>query len=506
MSQYTKYYLYKKQQRISGSSDAWVDVIPTTYSYNADGTMTPVVAEEQSADCGYVPPIEPIYKWENMNINTDYICEGTTKYYKQQRFVSYDNGNTWQPLSEYRKGALYQEDSEDCGYSVVYKWENVIGEYTCSGCTKYQKTQKYVSYDGGTTWSAVSPAEYGIGNVIEQGSTDCGCSTQYRWVVAASEYICSGTSKYTKEYYQVSYDGGSTWQNVVPQQTRAGEMIESASTDCGYVEPIYKWVVIENDYECVGVDKYQKTQKYASYDNGFSWSAVTPAVYGVGQLIEANSEDCGYGETIYRWVETEETGEIGCCVTPNVKSVFDVPSDYTYTTWRTKNLPYTKDAGYSQNNTNIRNTCKGYCLNDDITGITFIGLSSFKLLDEFPLPNSLVAIGEYALAWNTKMKELYVPDSVENIDNCAFYNSGLETIYIGSNIKRIGNEAFNYCGALKNVFIKAVVPPAINLFTFTRNSDSLKIYVPAQSVNAYKTASEYWRLLADRIEAMPNNI
>jgi len=75
MSQYTKYKLYKLQQRISGSSDTWIDVVPTTYSYDGNGTQTPVIVEEQSADCGYVPPIEPIYKWENMNINTDYICD-----------------------------------------------------------------------------------------------------------------------------------------------------------------------------------------------------------------------------------------------------------------------------------------------------------------------------------------------------------------------------------------------------------------------------------------------
>ena len=121
MSQYTKYYLYKKQQRISGSSDAWVDVVPTTYSYNADGTMTPVVAEEQSADCGYVPPIEPIYEWRNISITQDYICDDCPIDYSKQylTFVatesgtfkfsgsttantvqySVDNGNTWADLA-----------------------------------------------------------------------------------------------------------------------------------------------------------------------------------------------------------------------------------------------------------------------------------------------------------------------------------------------------------------------------------------------------------------------
>ena len=37
------------------------------------------------------------------------------KYYKQQRYVSYDNGITWQALEEYRKGALIQSGmTEGC--------------------------------------------------------------------------------------------------------------------------------------------------------------------------------------------------------------------------------------------------------------------------------------------------------------------------------------------------------------------------------------------------------
>ena len=218
----------------------------------------------------------------------------TCKYYKQRRYVSYNSGATWQPLNEYRKGELYEYDSSDCGYSVTYKWINVAGEYTCSGCTKYQKTQKFVSYDGGESWTAVSPAEYGIGSIIEQGSADCGCGTLYRWyTLPTTEYICSAYTKYNKEVYQVSYDSGSTWQNVVPYTTRIGDVIEYNSADCGYSGVIYKWEVTSG-YTCIGVSKYEETQKFESYDNGMSWSAVTPAEYGVGELIESPSTDCGY--------------------------------------------------------------------------------------------------------------------------------------------------------------------------------------------------------------------
>lgn len=70
----TKYYQYKKQRRIEGSQNPWEDVIPTVYSFDADGTMQPRVAEEDSPDCGYVPPIQPRYRWVTMDINKYWIC------------------------------------------------------------------------------------------------------------------------------------------------------------------------------------------------------------------------------------------------------------------------------------------------------------------------------------------------------------------------------------------------------------------------------------------------
>ena len=99
------------------------------------------------------------------------------KYYKQVRQVSYDSGVTWISLDEYQKGDLYENDSPDCGGGITqYKWVNVSGEYTCVGTTKYQKTKKQQSTDGGQTWTDVNPPEYSTGAVIERDSSDCGGS------------------------------------------------------------------------------------------------------------------------------------------------------------------------------------------------------------------------------------------------------------------------------------------------------------------------------------------
>ena len=139
----------------------------------------------------------------------------TCKYYKQRRYVSYNSGATWQPLNEYRKGELYEYDSSDCGYYTMYQWVSVSGEYICDGTTKYQKEKKQVSTDGGQTWSDVTPLETRKGFVIEFESSDCyGYANDYLTFVALE----SGTFKFNcssaNTEIQYSLDYGNTWSTL----------------------------------------------------------------------------------------------------------------------------------------------------------------------------------------------------------------------------------------------------------------------------------------------------
>lgn len=186
---------------------------------------------------------ETIYRWVTMTGSGDFICSGTTKYEKQVYQQSTDGGATWtnvQPV-QYRKGAVLQYNSPDCGYAPEpqYRWVNApTSDYMCSGTTKYYKQYKEVSTDSGQSWSRVVPEETRMGGVISYDSTDCGyVSPIYRWSAAnpITDYICDTDShvKYYKEYYQVSYDNGVTWENVQPVQTRANGIVNIHSTDCG---------------------------------------------------------------------------------------------------------------------------------------------------------------------------------------------------------------------------------------------------------------------------------
>ena len=195
------------------------------------------------------------------------------------------------------------EDETNCpsGIEKQYRWVVVDGQTECVGYDKYSVEKKQQSNDGGTTWTDVEPIETRHGDLIEANSTDCGyvppTPTQYRWVVVDGQYECVGYDKYAVEKKQQSSDGGTTWTDVEPLQTRNGSLIEANSADCGYVPPTptqYRWVTVSDKYVCVGYNKYSVEKKQQSVDGGTTWTDVSPIETRTGSLIEANSTDCGY--------------------------------------------------------------------------------------------------------------------------------------------------------------------------------------------------------------------
>ena len=100
----------------------------------------------------------------------------------------------------------------------------------------------------------------------------------YRWVVDG--YICDGVDdhdKYQKLVKLVSIDGGDSWQKVIPEESMKGELIEAQSTDCGYVPgDLYLIRYILNGTETI-VDCGQST---AIIDRAYIGQNITEAQIG----------------------------------------------------------------------------------------------------------------------------------------------------------------------------------------------------------------------------------
>lgn len=112
------------------------------------------------------------------------------------------------------------------------------------------------------------------------------------------------------------------------------------------------------------------------------------------------------------------------------------------------------------------------------------------------------SIGEYAFYFNFNgLTSVTISDNVTNIGEKAFgelYN--LKTVTIGTGVTSIGSQAFFRLSNLTGLTINATTPPTIGITPFA--AASYPIYVPSESVNAYKT-NESWSYLADRIQAIP---
>lgn len=405
--------------------------------------------------CSGSPTPTTEYRWITLTNPSDYICSGTTKYEKQQKQQSTDGGITWENVvpSEYRKGSVIETGSTDCGEEpsiTDIRWVEVPNEYMCkdtpSPYCKYKVLKLQYSYDSGTTWVDSNPLQTTNGTLISCYNTDCGyIEPQYRWTVAPNEYLCSGTSKYEKEYYEVSYDSGTTWERVVPEETRRGNLIETMSEDCGFVDG---------------------TKFSALYSDGTSYSAQCDGNTSIGgSVTRAHS-------TSFTAMTSAATGP---CVTSVGENAFSGCTSLS---------SVTLDA----NTTGIANHAFDECRNlkninlDNVTHIDYSAFMHCENLESVSLPRARM------------------------IDDGVFrYCTSLVSVYIGSNIdtsgsfKAIGSHAFFQCTNLTSLTINATTPPKIGT-NILYGADNCIIYVPRNSVNTYKTASG-WSSYADRIRA-----
>lgn len=153
--------------------------------------------------------------------------------------------------------------------------------------------------------------------------------------------------------------------------------------------------------------------------------------------------------------------------------------------------------------------------------ITNIGNSAFyccSSLVSVVIPNSVNSIGSNAFAYCSSLASVAIPNSVTIIESgmflrcsslasvtipnfvtCIRYNafracSSLSSIVIPSTVTSIEPWAFNGCTGIKKIECKATTPPACALITLGGvNWQECKLYVPRESINAYKSA-QAWKV------------
>lgn len=127
-------------------------------------------------------------------------------------------------------------------------------------------------------------------------------------------------------------------------------------------------------------------------------------------------------------------------------------------------------------------------------------------IETISLPSALRNIEYYTFYGCKQLKSISIPDNVTYIGETAFANcSLLETVTIPAKVESIGYGAFYYCISLKEIIVLPTTPPSVfQQFSYSGmfdNTNDSPIYVPAESIDAYKAANG-WEKYSSRIQAI----
>ena len=161
--------------------------------------------------------------------------------------------------------------------------------------------------------------------------------------------------------------------------------------------------------------------------------------------------------------------------------------------------------------------------------VTSIGVDAFfncSGLTSVTIPNSVTSIGMQAFGYCSKLKSVTIPNSVTSIGDNVFYNcssltsiiipnsvtsigrsaflgcSSLTSITIPNSVTSIGVYAFHNCFSLISIVCESNTSPDCYDLSFDNINKSIPVYVPANSIDAYKNA-DVWKDFTN-IQAIPD--
>ena len=141
--------------------------------------------------------------------------------------------------------------------------------------------------------------------------------------------------------------------------------------------------------------------------------------------------------------------------------------------------------------------------NSQLTSIGSLAFGNCSSLTEMIIPEGVTSIDSSTLFNCSSLENITIPDKVTSIGDNAFFGcSSLESITIPDSVTSIGGWAFDNCSSLTSVTVESATPPSLGNDAFYSTHSTLKIYVPSESVETYKSASD-WSNWSSRIYAKP---
>ncbi len=139
--------------------------------------------------------------------------------------------------------------------------------------------------------------------------------------------------------------------------------------------------------------------------------------------------------------------------------------------------------------------CQNTIIPNTVTSIGYYAFFGCSKLTSIEIPNSITSIYAWAFTYCDNLTNItFEEDSqLESIENQEVFSycSSLRTIELPSSINFIGSYTFFACSNLETIICHAENVPETDSKTFDGCPSDMIIYVPAQSVDAYKAASPW---------------
>ena len=141
-----------------------------------------------------------------------------------------------------------------------------------------------------------------------------------------------------------------------------------------------------------------------------------------------------------------------------------------------------------------------YTIPNDVKAIAEAAFARCSNLSNITIPDSVVSIGARAFEMCSGITFIKIPKSVSKIEEATFWGmKSLSSITIPEQIVEIKNFAFSECPNLEKVYCKCLTPPHSGYGMFYPHEANIKIFVPSNAIDIYKTA-DGWKELANKIE------
>lgn len=117
----------------------------------------------------------------------------------------------------------------------------------------------------------------------------------------------------------------------------------------------------------------------------------------------------------------------------------------------------------------------------------------------------ITKIDDYAFYKCETLTSIQIPNSVTDIKSYSFSGcSSLTNLMLPSTVTSIGNGAFQIYSDPQRIItlLSVTLPTATSIGPFNCPTNNLTIYVPAESVETYKSATG-WSQCADKIQPIP---